>query len=165
MRLPVLFALALAGAFCATGAVAVDNLTYNDAPDLASVRAKIKAEDYKAAIEELTPMLASHQHADVYNLMGFSLRKTGDYKQAYTFYRKALDFDPDHKGALEYLGELYVETGQIEKAKGERGSSESALSERLRGTRRPAESDRQRHCQGKLKPCISSMGRPRSAAS
>ena len=36
--------------------------------------------------------------------MGFSLRKTGDYKQAYTFYRKALDFDPDHKGALEYLG-------------------------------------------------------------
>ena len=117
MRLPVVFALALAGAFCATGAVAVDNLTYNDAPDLASVRAKIKAEDYKAAIEELTPMLASHQHADVYNLMGFSLRKTGDYKQAYTFYRKALDFDPDHKGALEYLGELYVETGQIEKAK------------------------------------------------
>ena len=117
MRLPVVFALALAGAFCATGAVAVDNLTYNDAPDLASVRAKIKAEDYKAAIEELTPMLASHQHADVYNLMGFSLRKTGDYKQAYTFYHKALDFDPDHKGALEYLGELYVETGQIEKAK------------------------------------------------
>ena len=49
--------------------------------------------------------------------MGFSLRKTGDYKQAYTFYRKALDFDPEHKGALEYLGELYVETGQIEKAK------------------------------------------------
>jgi tetratricopeptide (TPR) repeat protein len=49
--------------------------------------------------------------------MGFSLRKTGDYKQAYTFYRKALDFDPDHKGALEYLGELYAETGQLDKAK------------------------------------------------
>jgi tetratricopeptide (TPR) repeat protein len=49
--------------------------------------------------------------------MGFSLRKTGDYKQAYTFYRKALDFDPEHKGALEYLGELYVETGQVDKAK------------------------------------------------
>ena len=49
--------------------------------------------------------------------MGFSLRKTGDYKQAYTFYRKALDFNPEHKGALEYLGELYVETGEVEKAK------------------------------------------------
>jgi tetratricopeptide (TPR) repeat protein len=81
------------------------------------VRAKIKAKDYKAALAELTPMLETHQHADVYNLMGFALRKTGDYKQAYTFYRKALDFDPDHKGALEYLGELYVETGQVEKAR------------------------------------------------
>jgi tetratricopeptide (TPR) repeat protein len=117
MRLPILFALALLGGFCATGALAVDNVTSTDAPDLASVRANIKAQDYKAAIEELTPMLTSNQHADVYNLMGFSLRKTGDYKQAYTFYRKALDFDPEHKGALEYLGELYVETGQIDKAK------------------------------------------------
>jgi hypothetical protein len=32
-------------------------------------------------------MLVTNQHADVYNLMGFSLRKTGDYKQAYTFYK------------------------------------------------------------------------------
>jgi tetratricopeptide (TPR) repeat protein len=106
-----------AAALGATGALAVDNVISRDAPDLASVRAKIKAKDFKAALAELTPMLATHQHADVYNLMGFSLRKTGDYQQAYTFYRKALDFDPDHKGALEYLGELYVETGQIDKAK------------------------------------------------
>jgi tetratricopeptide (TPR) repeat protein len=96
---------------------AVDNVVSKDAPDLAAVRAKVKAKDYKAAIAELTPMLTTHQHADIYNLMGFSLRKTGDYKQAYTFYRKALDFDPQHKGALEYLGELYVETGQLDKAK------------------------------------------------
>jgi tetratricopeptide (TPR) repeat protein len=114
----LLLSTMLAGAALgATGALAVDNITSRDAPDLTSVRAKIKAKDFKAALAELTPMLATHQHADVYNLMGFSLRKTGDYQQAYTFYRKALDFDPDHKGALEYLGELYVETGQIDKAK------------------------------------------------
>jgi Flp pilus assembly protein TadD len=96
---------------------AVDNVTSSDAPDLTAVRAKIKAKDFKGAVAELTPMLQTHQHADVYNLMGFSLRKSGDPKQAYTFYRKALDFDPQHKSALEYLGELYVETGQIEKAR------------------------------------------------
>jgi Flp pilus assembly protein TadD len=101
----------------ATGARAVDNVTSSDAPDLAAVRTKIKAKDFKGALAELTPMLQTYQHADVYNLMGFSLRKTGDRKQAYTFYRKALDFDPQHKGALEYLGELYVETGQIDKAR------------------------------------------------
>ena len=109
--------LALVAGLGLSPARAVDNMTSTDAPDLTSVRAKIKAKDYKAALAELTPMLDKYQHADVYNLVGFSLRKTGDQKQAFTYYRKALDFDPQHKGALEYLGELYVETGQIEKAK------------------------------------------------
>lgn len=114
----LLISLLLAGvSIAATDALAIDTVTSRDAPDLTSVRAKIKAKDFKAAIVELTPMLETHQHADVYNLMGFSLRKSGDPKQAYTFYRKALDFDPDHKGALEYLGELYVETGQVDKAR------------------------------------------------
>ena len=114
----LLISLLLAGASAAaTDALAIDTVTSRDAPDLTSVRAKIKAKDFKAAIVELTPMLETHQHADVYNLMGFSLRKSGDPKQAYTFYRKALDFDPEHKGALEYLGELYVETGQVDKAR------------------------------------------------
>jgi tetratricopeptide (TPR) repeat protein len=110
--------LLLAGLLLPTNsALAVDNVTSRDAPDLTSVRAKIKAKDFKGALAELTPMLQTYLHADVYNLMGFSLRKIGDQKQAYTFYRKALDFDPQHKGALEYLGELYVETGQIDKAR------------------------------------------------
>lgn len=100
-----------------TTAHAVDNITSRDAPDLAAVRASIEAKDYKTAIVALTPMLVTHQHADVYNLMGYSLRKSGDTRQALTFYRKALDFDPKHKGALEYMGELYVETGQIDKAR------------------------------------------------
>jgi tetratricopeptide (TPR) repeat protein len=98
-------------------AFAVDTVISKDAPDLTSVRAKIKAKDFKAAIAELTPILATHQHADVYNLMGFSLRKSGDQPQAATFYSKALDFDANHKGALEYQGEMYVELGQIDKAK------------------------------------------------
>src|SRR5262245_60110489 len=119
MKTPALWisAVLVGVSLASTGALAVDNVTSREAPDLASVRAKIKAKDFKGALAELTPMLETNQHADVYNLMGFSLRKTGDYKQAYTFYRKALEFDPAHKGALEYLGELYVETGQIEKAK------------------------------------------------
>jgi tetratricopeptide (TPR) repeat protein len=121
MRTSALCFLLVSSLTCAslpmTAALAVDNVISTDAPDLTSVRAKIKAKDFKGALAELMPMLETHQHADVYNLVGFSLRKTGDYKQAYTFYRKALDFNPEHKGALEYLGELYVETGQVDKAK------------------------------------------------
>jgi tetratricopeptide (TPR) repeat protein len=113
----VLSALVIPGAPFTGRALAVDTVQSTDAPELTSVRAKIKVKDYKGAVTELTPMLAIHQHADVYNLMGFSLRKLGDYKQAYTFYQKALDFDPNHRSALEYLGELFVETGQLDRAR------------------------------------------------
>ena len=97
---------------------AVDTPTTRDAPDLTAVRAKVKAKEWKAAIADLNGMIEKGvQHADVYNLLGFSLRKSGDLKTAYTFYKKALDFDPEHKGALEYLGELYVQTGELAKAR------------------------------------------------
>src|SRR5947208_1372820 len=102
----------------ASAVKAVDTPTTKEAPDLTAVRAKIKAKEFKAAIADLNGMIDKGvQHADVYNLLGFSLRKSGDPKTAYTFYKKALDFDPEHKGALEYLGELYVEAGDLAKAR------------------------------------------------
>jgi Flp pilus assembly protein TadD len=96
---------------------AVDNMTSTDAPDLTSVRAKIKARDYAAALSELRALAEDVQHADVYNLLGFTLRKTGDFKTSLTYYTKAIEMQPEHKAAREYLGELYVETGNIEKAR------------------------------------------------
>jgi tetratricopeptide (TPR) repeat protein len=96
---------------------AVDNMTSSDAPDLTSVRAKLKAKDYAAALKELRDLAEDVQQADVYNLLGFALRKTGDFKTSLTYYTKALEMQPDHKAAREYLGELYVETGNMDKAK------------------------------------------------
>lgn len=119
MRRSIFSAIAattLAGLFAAT-ALAVDTTVSKNAPDLTSVRAKIKAKDFKAAIDELTPMLDKVEHADVYNLLGFSYRKSGNLKTAATFYAKALDFDANHLGALEYQGEMFVELGQLDKAK------------------------------------------------
>jgi tetratricopeptide (TPR) repeat protein len=113
LRLLTVFAALL----MATAASAADTVVSKNAPDLVSVRAKIKAKDFKGAIAELTPLLDTHQHADVFNLLGFSWRKSGDLKQAATFYSKALDFNPEHKGALEYQGEMFVELGQIDKAR------------------------------------------------
>ena len=116
-----------------TGARAVDNVTSSDAPDLTSVRAKIKAKDFKGALAELTPMLATHQHADVYNLMGFSLRKTGDYSQAYTFYRKALDFDPGAQERARISRRALCRDRADREGARERRAAEEALPERLRG--------------------------------
>ncbi len=109
--------LGLAPALMPAPAFAVDNMSSTDAPDLTSVRAKIKANDYAAALAELRDLAEDTQQADVYNLLGFTLRKTGDYKTSLTYYTKALELQPDHKAAREYLGELYAETGNMEKAK------------------------------------------------
>jgi Flp pilus assembly protein TadD len=109
--------LGLAPVLPSAPAYAVDNMSSTDAPDLTSVRAKIKAKDYAAALAELRDLAEDVQQADVYNLLGYTLRKTGDVKTSLTYYTKALELQPDHKAAREYLGELYVETGNMEKAK------------------------------------------------
>ena len=103
-------------AVTAVPAFAVDNMQSTDAPDLTSVRAKIATKDYAGALAELRGLAEDNQQADVYNLMGYTLRKTGDYKTSLTYYTKALELQPDHKAAREYLGELYVETGEMAKA-------------------------------------------------
>ncbi|ARM90072.1 tetratricopeptide repeat-containing protein [Rhizobium sp. CIAT894] len=103
-------------AVTALPAFAVDNMQSTDVPDLTSVRAKIDAKDYAGALVELRGLAEDNQQADVYNLMGYTLRKTGDYRTSLTYYTKALELQPDHKAAREYLGELYVETGEMAKA-------------------------------------------------
>jgi Flp pilus assembly protein TadD len=115
--LTLILGLGLAPALLPAPALAVDNMSSTDAPDLTSVRAKLKAKDYAAALTELRDLAEDVQQADVYNLLGFALRKTGDFKTSLTYYTKALELQPDHKAAREYLGELYVETGNMEKAK------------------------------------------------
>jgi tetratricopeptide (TPR) repeat protein len=112
--------IALAGLLLAAIPVAVnaaDSPSTKEGPDLGGVRKAIQVKNYNAALTELKGIVVNYQNPDVYSLMGFALRKTGDRAQAMTYYRKALDADPSHKGALEYQGELYVELGQIDKAK------------------------------------------------
>src|SRR3954464_7405402 len=74
---------------------AVDNMSSTDAPDLTSVRAKLKAKNYAAALSELRDLAEDTQQADVYNLLGFALRKSGDFKTSLTYYTKALEMQPD----------------------------------------------------------------------
>jgi tetratricopeptide (TPR) repeat protein len=116
LAMPLRATLLAALIACPPAAFAAGTASNTNAPDLTSVRAKVKAKDFKGAIAELVPLMETNQHADVYNYYAFSLRKTGDLANAATYYRKALDFDANHLGALEYQGEMFVELGQIDKA-------------------------------------------------
>lgn len=62
--------------FAAAPAFAVDNMDANTPVDLTSVRAKIAAKDYQGALAELRDLAEDNQQADVYNLMGFTLRQS-----------------------------------------------------------------------------------------
>ncbi len=58
------------------------------------------------------------KRADIYNLLGFSYRKleNPDLDKSFSAYMMAIEIDPSHLGAHEYLGELYLMRDQKDKA-------------------------------------------------
>jgi len=86
---------------------------------LAKARKEIKKRDYDDAVKLLTRVVRDQpENADAHNLLGYSYRKLGQLDPAREHYDRALELDPKHKGALEYLGELYLQTGDLKAAEG-----------------------------------------------
>ena len=54
---------------------------------------------------------------DTLNYLGFAHRKVGDYENAEIYYSMGLALDPKHVGINEYMGELFVVTNRLDKAK------------------------------------------------
>ena len=54
---------------------------------------------------------------DTLNYLGFTHRKVGDYENAEIYYSMGLELDPKHVGINEYMGELFVATNRLDKAK------------------------------------------------
>ena len=72
---------------------------------------------YSQAFKKLnTAYKSDKKNPDILNYMGFTSRKTGNFKEAENYYLKGLDLDPKHNGINEYLGELYVQTNRLDKA-------------------------------------------------
>lgn len=86
--------------------------------ELTRIREIIAAKDFKSARAAL--LISNGEfpnNADVNNLLGFTSRKLKMYGPAATYYTKALSINPSHLGALEYQGELFIETNKIALAK------------------------------------------------
>jgi len=83
-----------------------------------TAKAAVDAKDYATAKPLLVQLtLDEPGNADAWNLLGYSNRKLGVMDAAAVAYETALTLNPEHLGALEYQGEMYVETGMIDKAK------------------------------------------------
>ena len=79
---------------------------------------EVNSGDFGTAVPLLTAIIQREpRNADALNLMGYSLRKTGQYKLSLAYYKAALTIAPQNLGANEYLGELYVVMGETAKAK------------------------------------------------
>ena len=50
-------------------------------------------------------------HADLQNILGYSYRNLKQYDLAFKHYKRAIEIDPRHRGAHEYIGETYLMTG------------------------------------------------------
>jgi Flp pilus assembly protein TadD len=87
-------------------------------PDYAQAAKLIEAGKYADAIPLLQKTVAKEsKNADAFNLLGYSHRNLGEVETALAHYGKALELDPKHRGANEYLGELYLELGRLDEAR------------------------------------------------
>jgi Flp pilus assembly protein TadD len=78
----------------------------------------VQAGDYEHALASLQKVVqADPRNADAWNYIGFSQRNLRHFDQSLAAYQNALDINPNHRGANEYLGELYLKTGDLEKAR------------------------------------------------
>lgn len=71
----------------------------------------IQAKDWRRAQTELNAALRDDpRNADIHNLLGFTARKSSPphLPEAFTHYKTALEINPQHRGAHEYLGEAYL---------------------------------------------------------
>ncbi len=70
----------------------------------------------KAEIKLISLEVKFPQNADIQNYLGFVNRKMKKFGKSDGYYKKALQLNPMHKGALEYQGELFLQYKNLEKA-------------------------------------------------
>ena len=86
-------------------------------PNFAQAKALIEARNYAPALPLLQQVVAKDsRNADAYNLLGYATRKSGNPNGALQYYNQALQIDPKHLGAHEYVGEAYLMLDQPQQA-------------------------------------------------
>jgi tetratricopeptide (TPR) repeat protein len=99
-------------------AVGTETQTPAASSEYPAAKTAVDAQKYQKAITLLLKVVkADKKNADAWNLLGYSSRKLSRFKDAAKYYDVALKLNPKHLAALEYQGELFVETGAMAKAK------------------------------------------------
>jgi len=85
--------------------------------DYVAGRRAIEAKDWPNAIRLLSSAaLRDTRNAEIQNYLGYAYRNTGELSSAFKHYARALQINPRHRGAHEYLGEAYLMVNNVGKA-------------------------------------------------
>lgn len=77
----------------------------------------VKAKQYEDAIKKLEQVVAKEpNNVDALNYLAYSHRELGRYDISLGWYQKALAINASHRGANEYLGQLYLRMGNTKAA-------------------------------------------------
>ena len=80
--------------------------------------AKVNRGEYSGALVDLEKIVKDEpRNADAHNYIGFCYRKSGQLKDAQAAYNRVFAINSEHRGALEYQGELFLKLGDLESAK------------------------------------------------
>ena len=86
-------------------------------PDYAAGKKAIEAKNWSAAIKSLSSAaLRDTRNADIQNYLGYAYRNAGQMDLAFKHYGRALQLNPRHRGAHEYVGEAYLIVNNLSKA-------------------------------------------------
>ena len=86
-------------------------------PDFAAGKKAIASKDWNTAIKSLSSAaLRDTRNPDIQNYLGYAYRNAGQMDLAFKRYERALQLNPRHRGAHEYLGEAYLLAGNLAKA-------------------------------------------------
>jgi len=86
-------------------------------PDYAAGTRAIDAKDWPTAIKALnSAALRDTRNADIQNYLGYAYRNAGQFDLAFRHYQRALQLNPRHRGAHEYIGEAYLLVNNLAKA-------------------------------------------------
>jgi tetratricopeptide (TPR) repeat protein len=110
--------LFVGGLFLAMANPSLAAMTESNAPanarvnDFSEGKKAIDEKRWDAAIEHFSKVIAEDsKNADAYNFLGLALRWQNRLDESLKSYKKALDLDPKHLGANEYLGQAYLKMG------------------------------------------------------
>jgi tetratricopeptide (TPR) repeat protein len=85
--------------------------------DYAAGKKAIESKDWSAAIKSLSSAaLRDTRNPDIQNYLGYAYRNAGQIDLAFKHYERALQLNPRHRGAHEYVGEAYLLAGNLAKA-------------------------------------------------